>query len=146
MNLCAHITVQIRKYKSTWCNFHPAAFASSFVLSVSLPQEREGTWRREEKTPISHGVGIQGKDCRGKALSLWPKEIWHRFINMLFSCGVTWGKPVWKRWLMNLSPCLLPRRQVYGLHTGPLMQIRLCSPLEVYTQRMLHNLKLTKAT
>lgn len=65
---------------------------------------------------------------------------------MVFSCGVAWGKRVWKRWLMNLSPSLLPRGQVCGLHTGPRMQVWLCSPLEVHTHRMLHNLKLTKPT
>lgn len=43
----AHIAVQIRKYKCTWYYFHPAAFASSLIPSISLPRGKGGqrTWR-----------------------------------------------------------------------------------------------------
>lgn len=146
MNLCAHITVQIRKYKSSWCNFHSAAFASSFVPSISLSQERELWGPGGEGRKLPPPMEYPGEGLLRKGVVPLAREIWHGFINMVFMCGETWEKLVWKRGLMGLSCSLLSCSQTYGLHTGPLMQICLCSPLEMYTQRGLCNLELTKPT
>lgn len=75
MNLCAHITVQIRKYKSTWCNFHPAAFASRFVPSMSPSQEREDRGPGGDGSKLSPPTGYAGAALLRKDIVTWPGEI-----------------------------------------------------------------------
>lgn len=124
----AHITVQIRKYKSTWYNFHPAAFAFSFVPSISLlpGKGEQKPWSRGEETPVSCRSsppppcvpalvwGIQAKGCRGRLLSLWP-------VKSLFAWFPVVGYPRENSARKDgswTSYCLPPCRQVYGLHAG----------------------------